>query len=68
MSENGWSKYVTVQVKEGRHQALKRLQLELSASAGEMIDLRDVIDRVLEVGLGVYGYGTPQPQPEAVSS
>lgn len=50
-----WTSLTTIQVKNERRDQLEQLQFKLQAQEGRRIDLRDVADRALEVGLTVLG-------------
>ena len=50
-----WTNSTTLQVKSERRNQLEQLQFKLQVLEGRRIELREVADKTLEVGLGVLG-------------
>lgn len=46
-----WRDTTTMQIKMGRRKQLDVLRMVMSAQQGEMLDLREVLDQVLEAGI-----------------
>ena len=50
-----WTNSTTLQVKSERRDQLEQLQFKLQVFEGRRIELREVADKALEVGLAVLG-------------